>query len=199
MFQTWAIFPLTQHHTLVSLVTKPSSLITWTYHEVETAVVYHMQKVSRKSSWQANETWLFRSLKLWATEFLKRQHFSVPNVPSRNSCSISSKSSSKAPLIPVAGFHSRFFGKWIWFVQMVNEINGRNLPVMNFAYHLPKPWIDIRLPLYFGKQSTRFVLSPWAESPVIEEKQHIYTMAQSVFGFVFLFIDHYPSQKIYDN
>ena len=70
-------FPLTQHHTLVSLVTKPSSLITWTYHEVETAVVYHMQKVSRKSSWQANGTWLFRSFQLkkllWATEFLKRK------------------------------------------------------------------------------------------------------------------------------
>ena len=38
-------------------------------------------------------------------------------------------------------------------------------------------------------------LSPSAESPVIEGKQHTYTMAQSVFGFVFLFIDHYPSQK----
>ena len=70
-------FPLTQHHTLVPLVTKPSSLITWTYHEVETAVVYHMQKVSSKSSWQANGTWLFRSFQLkkllWATEFLKRK------------------------------------------------------------------------------------------------------------------------------
>ena len=49
--------------------------------------------------------------------------------------------------------------------------------------------------MYFGKQSPRFVLSPSAESPVIDGKQHIYTMAQSVSGIVFLFIDHYPSQK----
>ena len=27
-----------------------------------------------------------------------------------------------------------FFGKWNWFVQMVNVIPGRNLPVLNFAY-----------------------------------------------------------------
>ena len=35
-----------------------------------------------------------------------------------------------------------FFGKWNWFVQMVNATQGRNLPVRNFAYHLPKPWTD---------------------------------------------------------
>ena len=35
-----------------------------------------------------------------------------------------------------------FFGKWYWFVQMVNAIPGRNLPVLNFAYHLPKPCTD---------------------------------------------------------
>ena len=35
-----------------------------------------------------------------------------------------------------------FFGKWNWFVQMVNAIPGRNLPALNFAYHLPRPWID---------------------------------------------------------
>ena len=28
------------------------------------------------------------------------------------------------------------FGKWNWFVQMVNAIPGRNLPGLNFAYHL---------------------------------------------------------------
>ena len=70
-------FPLTQHHMLVSLVTKPSSLITWIYHKVETTdFVNHIQKVSRKSSWKANGTWLFRSFQLkkllWPTEFLKR-------------------------------------------------------------------------------------------------------------------------------
>ena len=34
------------------------------------------------------------------------------------------------------------FGEWNWFVQMVTAIPGRNLPVLNFAYHLPKPWTD---------------------------------------------------------
>ena len=27
-------------------------------------------------------------------------------------------------------------------MQMVNAIPGRNLPVLNFAYHLTKPWTD---------------------------------------------------------
>ena len=35
-----------------------------------------------------------------------------------------------------------FFGKWNWFVQMVNAIPGRNFPVLNFECHLPKPWTD---------------------------------------------------------
>ena len=35
-----------------------------------------------------------------------------------------------------------FFGKWSWFAQMVNAIPGRNLRVLNFAYHLPKPKTD---------------------------------------------------------
>ena len=32
-----------------------------------------------------------------------------------------------------------FFGKWNWFVQMLNAIPGQKLRVLNFAYHLPKP------------------------------------------------------------
>ena len=28
-----------------------------------------------------------------------------------------------------------FFGKWDWFVQIVNTIPGRNLSVLNFSYH----------------------------------------------------------------
>ena len=35
-----------------------------------------------------------------------------------------------------------FFGKWNWFVQTVNASPEWNLPVLNFTYHLPKPWID---------------------------------------------------------
>ena len=188
-------FPLTQHHTVVSLVTKPSSLITWTYHKVETAVVYHIQKVSRKSSWKANGTWLFRSFQL--KNFCEQQNFWKGNVFLFQMFQTEIRDSFHWSHLwyQLQAFVDFFLGKWIWFVQMVNEIQGRNLPVLNFAYHLPKPWIDIRLPLYFGKQSPRFVLSPSAESPLIDGKQHIYTMAQSVSGIVFLFIDHYPSQK----
>jgi len=32
-----------------------------------------------------------------------------------------------------------FFGKRDWFVQKVNAISERNLPVLDFVYHLPKP------------------------------------------------------------
>ena len=35
-----------------------------------------------------------------------------------------------------------FFGKWNWFVQMVNAIPGRKLRVLNFVYHLRKPFTD---------------------------------------------------------
>ena len=35
-----------------------------------------------------------------------------------------------------------FSGKSNWFVQMLNAIPGQYLPVLNFAYHLPKPWTD---------------------------------------------------------
>ena len=35
-----------------------------------------------------------------------------------------------------------FFGKCSWFVQMVNEILWRRWPVLNFGYHIPKPWMD---------------------------------------------------------
>ena len=48
-----------------------------------------------------------------------------------------------------------FFGKWNWSVQMLNAISGQNLPVLNFAYHLPKPWtnwyanLDSKQPKFF--------------------------------------------------
>ena len=35
-----------------------------------------------------------------------------------------------------------FLSKWNGFVQMVNAMPARNLPVLNFAYHLPKPSTD---------------------------------------------------------
>ena len=46
-------------------------------------------------------------------------------------------------LIPVSGLLGQsFFGKWNRFVQMINAIPGRNLPVLNFGHHLPKLWSD---------------------------------------------------------
>ena len=36
----------------------------------------------------------------------------------------------------------QFFGKRNGFVQMVKAIPGRNLPVLNFANHLPTPWTE---------------------------------------------------------
>ena len=190
-------FPLTQHHTLVSLVTKPSSLITWTYHEVETAVVYHMQKVSRKSSWQANGTWLFRSFQLkkllWATEFLKRKGnvfvFQMFQAEIR---------------VP---FHRSHL--WYQFQAFVAVFWENGFDLCKWSTRLKdeicQSWILLTIcpnresisvcPCILVNNSPRFVLSPSAESPVIDGKQHIYTMAQSVSGIVFLFIDHYPSQK----
>ena len=35
-----------------------------------------------------------------------------------------------------------FSGKWNWFVQMANAIPEWNLPVLNFAFHLPELWTD---------------------------------------------------------
>ena len=63
-----------------------------------------------------------------------------------------------------------FFGKWIAFVQMVNAIPGRNKTVLNFAYHLPKPWTDRfayasgKQPLPFAKKSVKLQPSCYSEN-----------------------------------
>ena len=83
-----------------------------------------------------------------ATEHLKRQScFSGRNVPSGNLCSIFSKSF----LIPGSGLRGRFLVNGTDLLQMVNAIPGRNLPALNFAYHLPRPWTD-RFTHVNGKQ-----------------------------------------------
>jgi len=50
------------------------------------------------------------------------------------------------------------FGKWDWFLQMVDASPERNLPVLNFVYHLPKPWSD-RFAHVNGKQHLK--TKPW--------------------------------------
>ena len=64
--------------------------------------------------------------------------FSGRDVPNGNSCSISSKPT----LIPVSGFRGSFSVNGNDFLQAVNTIPGGNVPVQNFAYHLPKLWTD---------------------------------------------------------
>ena len=60
-------------------------------------------------------------------------------------------------LIPVSGLRGQsFFGKWNRFVQMINAIPGRNLPVLDFGYHLPKLWSD-QFPHVNGNKSLAFL------------------------------------------
>ena len=82
------------------------------------------------------------------------------SVRQENSCSISSKPTFQA-------FAAPFFSKWNWFVQMVNAIPGRNLPLLNLDYHLPKPWTDclcakscIRLHLFVLRHELQVTLGP---------------------------------------
>ena len=67
-----------------------------------------------------------------------------------------------------------FSGRWNWFVQVVNAILGRNLPVLNFAYHLPKPRTD-RFAHVNGKQPKihvyakrqTWICTTWPNFPLI--------------------------------
>ena len=119
-----------------------------------TPVVYHLPKFSRKSGWKVNGIRLFGS-------FYRK-------------ISGSNKTSEKVVLffpdgifqteirVPYLQSHlwnrvqafAVVFGKWNWFVQMVNAMPGRNLPGLNFAYHLwtvarkdkTLPWIQKHFP-----------------------------------------------------
>ena len=111
--------------------------------------VYHLGKVSGKSGWKVNGTRLFGSFQRknsgsngtsekvsWPPEYYKRKFvfhyfkaiFDSSFKPSRS-----------------------FLGKWNWFVQMVSAMSGRNLPGLDFVYHLPNPWTH-RFALVNGKQ-----------------------------------------------
>ena len=135
-----------------------------------TRVVYHLQKYCGKSGWKVNGTWLFWSFQL---------KISGSNGTSENLVLFFRTEYSKQKFV----FHyfkaivdtsfrpSRsFFGKWNWFVQMVNEIPRLHLPVLNFAYDLPKPWTDrfapvngkqpgssLRIPIWSGTQEDLFI------------------------------------------
>ena len=114
-------------------------------------VVYHLQKFSGKPGWKVNRTRLFGS---------SQRKISGRNGTSEKVVLFSRMEYSKRKFV----FHffkaifdtsfrpSRpFSGKWNWFVHMVNAIPGRNLPVLNFANHWPKPRTD-RFAHVNGKQ-----------------------------------------------
>ena len=127
-------------------------------------VVYHLQKISGKSGCKIKgpEDRLGRSSRNFpgATELLKRQScFSGQNVPNGNSFSIYFKAIFDTSFTP----SQRFFGKWNWFVQMVNSSPRRNSPFLNFVHHLPKPWTNLFAQYVKAKQpeswSSTFVLN----------------------------------------
>ena len=102
-------------------------------------VVYHLQEFSGKSGSKVNGTRLFGS---------SQRKISGSNGTSEKVVLFFRTKYSKRKFV----FHflkaifdtslrpSRPFSvKWNWSVQMVNAIPELNLPVLNFAYHLPKP------------------------------------------------------------
>ena len=136
----------------------------------EPGVVYLLQKYCGKSGWKVNGTWLFWSFQL---------KISGSNGTSENLVLFFRTEYSKQKFV----FHyfkaivdtsfrpSRsFFGKWNWFVQMVTEIARLHLPVLNFAYHLPKPWTDRFAPVN-GKQPGSSLARPTMPKKCFQEFQ----------------------------
>ena len=111
-------------------------------YSAESKVVYHLPKFSGKSSWEVNGTRLFGSF-----------HWEISGSSGTSGKvvlffrMVYSQQKSMFHLLKAifdTGFRSSqlFFGKWDWFVPMVNAILGWNLPVLNCAYHLSRPWTD---------------------------------------------------------
>ena len=111
-----------------------------------TTVVYHLPNLySPKSSqtWKVNRTQLFGSFhrkisRSNGTSEKVQSCFSGWNIPKWKFLF----HFFKAIFDTGSGNLRPFFGKWNWFVQMVNMIPGWNLPVLNSAYHLSKLWSD---------------------------------------------------------
>ena len=111
-------------------------------YSAESKVVYHLPKFSGKSSWKVNGTQLFGSF---------HREISWSNGTSGRVVlffrTVYSQQKSMFRLLEAifdTGFRSfrLFFDKWNWFVPMVNAILGWNLPVLNCAFHLSRPWTD---------------------------------------------------------
>ena len=97
---------------------KPGTILIGLAGNPEFEVVYNQQKFSGKSGWKVNGTRLFRSSQRKISESNGTSEvvvvfFPMELIPNGDSCSVPSK-------------------PW--------AIPGRNLPVLNFANHLPTPW-----------------------------------------------------------
>ena len=117
-------------------------------------VVYHLQKDSGKFSWKfkkVNGTRLFGSFQRKISGNNGTSEKVVLFFPTEYSKQKFVFHSSKPSLIPVSGLRGRFPINGTDSHNVVNANPGRNLPVLNFAYHLPKPWTD-RFAHVDGKQ-----------------------------------------------
>ena len=105
-------------------------------------VVNHLLKDSGKFSWKVNGTRLFGSFQRKISGRNRTSEKVVLFFPTEYFKQKFVFHSSKPSLIPVSGLRSRFPINGTDSYNVVNAIPGRNLPVLNFAYHLPKPWSD---------------------------------------------------------
>ena len=117
-----------------------------------TVIVYHLHKFCGKWGWKVNGTRLFESSqrKISGSNGTSEKIvlFFRMEYPKRKSVFMIS---SKPSLIPVSGLRGRFPVNGTDSYKMENAIPERNLPVLNFANQLPKPWTD-RLAHVNGRQ-----------------------------------------------
>ena len=106
----------------------------------EVLVVYHLRAVFAKYCWKVNGKRVIPAENFREQRKISKRSpvFSWRDFPNGNSCTISLKPT----LLLVSGFRGSFSVNGTDFLQMVNTIPGGNVPVLNFAYHLPKPWTD---------------------------------------------------------
>ena len=99
-------------------------------------VIYHLQNVFGKYGWNVNGTELFFQRKIYRSNGKSETVVLFFQTPETR---VSFFQSFQSHLWNQSQAFAAVFGKWNWFVQKLNAIPGRNLPVLNFAYHLPEP------------------------------------------------------------
>ena len=99
-------------------------------------VIYHLQNGFGKYGWNVNGTELFFQRKIYRSNGKSETVVLFFQTPEFR---VSFFQSFQSHLWNQSQAFAAVFGKWNWFVQKLNAIPGRNLPVLNFAYHLPEP------------------------------------------------------------